>query len=583
IRLVERDKNHACVIIWSMGNESGYDVNHINMAKWTKNRDASRLVHYEGAAAHYKGNADISCLDMNSRMYASTEEMLTYGQDENQQKPLFQCEYCHAMGNGPGDLQDYWDIMYKYPNLMGGCVWEWTDHGAKTKNADGMDYYAYGGDFGDMPNDGNFCLDGLVYPDRTPHTGLIELKKVIAPIKTEAIDLQTGKLLIHNLYDFIDLSHVAMHWTIEKDGALLIQGDVPNLCVKPATASEVTLPYTLPTDAGRYYLKVTYTLNHDTAWAKKGHELTFDQFELPVPKATRNACVAHGDSLSMLQNDDIVTINGFDFEYTFDLHRGGFTKLNKNGVALICDLPKFNIWRAPIDNDMNIVNQWRNEGYDRMQTHIYESKIAQVREDSISFEVKLSLGGYIKRPVIHADATWTVLASGEITVDGNANVREGLPFLPRFGLQLVMPKGNRAVSYFGYGPHESYIDKKNSNYKSKFTTDVNGLFENYLMPQENGSHYGTEWATVTNDFGVGLQFVGKEQFSFNAAHYTPEDLTHAKHPYELKKRNETIVNVDFAMSGIGSNSCGPALLEKYQVKQTQIPFALTLAPVSLED
>ncbi|HEY0827819.1 MAG TPA: glycoside hydrolase family 2 TIM barrel-domain containing protein, partial [Bacilli bacterium] len=226
IRLVERDKNHPCVIMWSMGNESGYDVNHIAMADWTKQRDPSRPVHYEGAAPQYKGNTNVECLDVESRMYSSVEYIEEYACNEDNKKPLFLCEYSHAMGNGPGDLQDYWDMIYKYPKLMGGCVWEWCDHGVLTTAADGTGYYAYGGDFGDAPNDGNFCMDGLVYPDRRAHTGLLELKKVIAPVHVEAVDLKKGSFRIANLYDFIDLSHLTLTWKVEMDGETCEQGEL---------------------------------------------------------------------------------------------------------------------------------------------------------------------------------------------------------------------------------------------------------------------------------------------------------------------------------------------------------------------
>jgi len=580
-RLVERDKNHPCVIMWSMGNESGYDVNHIKMAEWTRQRDPDRPVHYEGAASGYKGNSYTDCFDVESRMYPSCDYVEEYGKNKNNVKPLFLCEYSHAMGNGPGDLKDYWDIIYKYPNLMGGCVWEWTDHGIKTTTPDGIEYYAYGGDFGDMPNDGNFCLDGLVYPDRTPHTGLLELKKVIEPIKTEVVNLQEGKITVENLYDFIDLSHIVLNWRIEKNGKTIQQGEMSDLQVAPKEKTELILPYSVEVkEKERCYLNLSYTQKFDTLWAPKGHEITFEQFEFPVKKkARKNTAVP---DFNVIKDDRFISVIGYNFEYVFDMQKGSFNKISKNGMDMICKMPKFNVWRAPTDNDIKIKNEWIKEGYDRLDTHVYDSSVIQEDSKSITIEVRFSLGGYIKFPVLHACSQWTILGNGDIQLDVKANIREGLPFLPRFGLQLVMPKGNEEVTYYGYGPHESYIDKRRSVRKGQFSFTVDEMFENYIVPQENGSRYGTEWAMVSNAFGMGLLFIGEPEFSFNAAHYTPEDLTAATHNYQLKKREETIVNIDYKMSGVGSNSCGPELAPQYRLSEKEINFKLTIRPIFTE-
>lgn len=582
-RLVERDKNHACVVMWSMGNESGYGVNHIAMAKWTKQRDDSRLTHYEGAAAHYGGLTQTECLDVESRMYASTEWIEEYASKEENVKPLYLCEYCHAMGNGPGDLKDYWDVIYKYPKLMGGCVWEWNDHGIKTTNAEGEEYYAYGGDFGDKPNDGNFCLDGLVYPDRKAHTGLLELKKVIAPVKIEALDLKKGEIKVTNLYDFIDLSHMEICWRIEKDGQLVKQGTIHNLNAEPDKSEVLNLEYEIPEKSnGNYYLTLSCLQKWDTAWAEKGYEISFEQFKLPVEKVGCNSTnLAY--NIHVVENEGFVTIEGFDFLYVFDLEAGGFKKISRNYVNMINEIPKFNIWRAPTDNDRNIKNKWMDQGYERAVTHVYDAEIINRSEAFIEIAVNFSLGGYSKLPVLHGEAVWKVDVTGEITLNTKVKVRENALFMPRFGLQFTMPKGTEEVEYFGYGPHENYIDKRQSVKKGKYLTTVDKMFENYLFPQENGSRCGTEWAVISNLQGMGLKITSDSEFSFNAAHYTPEDLTGAAHPYELKKRQETVVNIDYKMSGVGSNSCGPELLPKYRLDEKEFEFRIKIAPVFKED
>lgn len=592
-RMVERDKNHACIVMWSLGNESGYGENHIQMALWAKGRDTSRLIHYEGAFSPgvYKEvvqeeHTDISCLDVYSRMYPSIEWMeQEFLKDKNEKRPLVLCEYCHAMGNGPGDLQDYWDLMYKHPKFSGGFVWEWTDHSVAAKTPEGVTYYTYGGDFGDKPNDGNFCVDGLVYPDRKPHTGLLELKNVIAPVRTEAVDLAQGKFKVTNLYDFINLSHLSLNWRVERDGEMIDEGELEPLAVAPQKSRIVALPYSLPARAdGRYFLRVSYTQVNSTEWAEKGFEVAFAQFELPTGKVEK-AALKKSDMapLHVEKTAKEIIIEGNDFTYVFNRYYGAFTRIEYNGVNMISSMPRFNVWRAPTDNDRNVKHEWMEEGYDRLGPHTYSVEILSEDECHIRICSEFSLGGYIKKPVIHAKAFWTVYGSGDIVLETQAKVREGLPFLPRFGLQLTMSKGNELVEYFGYGPHESYIDKKRSTWKSRFEATVDSLHEDYVMPQENGSHYATEWAVVTNLLGMGLLFVGMEDFSFNASHYTPEDITEADHTYKLNRREETIVNLDYMNSGVGSNSCGPKLLPQYRLSQTDIEFKLRIKPVAKEE
>lgn len=591
-RMVERDKNHPCIVMWSLGNESGFGDNHRKMALWAKGRDNSRLIHYERifcpecADIFENGRADTSCLDVYSRMYPSiswiADEFL---KNKSEKRPLILCEYSHAMGNGPGDLKDYWDLFYKNPRLAGGFVWEWTDHSVKTRTPDGIEYYAYGGDFGDKPNDGNFCVDGLVYPDRTPHKGLLELKNVIAPVKTEAVDLCSGKIKVTNLYDFINLSHLALNWKVEKDGEIIDHGEIDGIALAPQKSRMVTLPYSMPKKAdGRYFLTVSYTQITDTEWAEKGFEVAFGQFELPVGKVEKTV-IEKSDMppIRIVKTEREITIYGVDFKYVFNRYYGSFTKIEYNGVNMICSKPKFNVWRAPTDNDRNIKHQWMNEGYDRLDTHTYSVDIISEDEKHISICSDFSLGGYIKKPVLRARAIWTVYGSGDITLETDAKVREGIPFLPRFGLQLCMPKGNELVEYFGYGPHESYIDKRRSTWKGRFEASVDSMHEDYLRPQENGSHYAAEWAAVTNLLGMGLLFVGMDDFSFNVSHFTPEDITAASHPFKLKRRDETIVHIDYKMSGVGSNSCGPELLPQYRLSESDIHFKLRIKPVFKED
>ncbi|HEY0829108.1 MAG TPA: glycoside hydrolase family 2, partial [Bacilli bacterium] len=328
----------------------------------------------------------------------------------------------------------------------------------------------------------------------------------------------------------------------------------------------------------------------DTLWTEARHEIASEQFELPLimvelPESPLHLFEnrVHGP-ICVVEEGHLVTVEGFDFTHVFDLYEGTFVKISKHGVDLIQGKPKFNVWRAPTDNDRNIVAQWKKHGYERAVTHVYEAKVMRKTNEAVDIAVKFSLGGYITMPILYGEALWSVDGRGEITLNANIIVKKNAPFLPRFGLQLVMPRASEEVEFFGFGPHESYIDKHRSVRKGKFLTTVDGLFENYLMPQENGSRYGTEWVIVSNELGMGLKLTSNnEHFSFNAAHYTPEDLAAAGHPHELQKRRETVVNADYKMSGVGSNSCGPELLEKYRLNEKEFSFHLKLAPVFKED
>jgi beta-galactosidase len=596
-RMVERDKNHPSILIWSLGNESGFGANHRLMALWARERDPGRLIHYERVfhpGVLLRGEdlqAETPFLDLYSRMYPPIswirDEFLP---DSRETRPLLLCEYSHAMGNGPGDLKDYWDLFYAHPRLVGGFVWEWTDHTVQTRTPEGVEFHGYGGDFGDWPNDGNFCMDGLVYPDRTPHTGLLELKSVIAPVRVRGIDLEKGKVEVTNLYDFIDLSHLDVHFRVEREGVPISEGRLAPLAIPPHGSQAIDLPYTLPEKrSGRLFLIVRFSLAAATSWAEEGHEIAFAQLELPgsaarapLPLSGTVGQVGMGEAppLRVRNTGRELLVEGHDFRVTVDMLRGAMRGMEYRGVPLLEGEPRFSVWRAPTDNDRYIKREWMAEGFDRAVSHTYDVRPIEEDDRHIGIGWRFSLSGKSRRPILHGDASWWIYGSGDIVLRVAVHVRKGMPFLPRFGLRLIMPAGNELVELFGYGPHESYIDKRQSTWKSRFRTRVDRLHEPYLRPQENGSHFGTEWAAVTDLRGLGLLFIGMEDFSFNASHYTPEDLAAAAHPHELARRRQTIVHLDAMMSGVGSNSCGPELLPQYRLSATEIAFSVRMRPVA---
>ncbi|WP_195574584.1 glycoside hydrolase family 2 TIM barrel-domain containing protein [Paenibacillus sp. 1001270B_150601_E10] len=586
VRMVERDKNHASVIIWSLGNESFYGPNHIAMAEWTQKRDETRLVHYEGAAHDPDRMQDQSSLDMESRMYMSVADLEAYAQDEQNKKPMLLCEYSHAMGNGPGDLKDYWEVMYAYPKLMGGCVWEWVDHGIKTFTADGKPFFAYGGDFGEKPHDGNFCIDGLVSPDRKPNIGLLELKEVYAPVTIEAVDAAQGKFKLTNRYDFSSLSKLAIHYRLRAEGKLLQQGALEAPEVAPHGSTELTIDFKIPANVtAAVDLELSCVLHEELEWAAAGYELASVQFEVQPRTASpaQSSLTAAARSIQAEEAGRTLVIEGFDFKHTFDLSLGTFTGITKHGVKMLQAPAHFQVWRAPTDNDRNEKHTWVNHGLRRATTKVYSIEWEQHASEQVTIIVNYSLGAYSIPNILHGTAEWNIYPDGSIALKTDVRVKESIDFLPRFGLQLTMPKGNEAVTYYGLGPHESYVDKKLSVKRDVYRTSVDQMHVDYIMPQENGSRYSTEWAVVSNLLGMGLRFTANDRFSFNASHFAPEDLTLAEHNVELVRRDETIVHVDYKMSGVGSNSCGPRLMEKYQFNEKSFTFEVKIQPIFSED
>ena len=578
-RTVERFKNHPSVIIWSMGNESGYGKNHIEIAKWTKKRDDTRLTHFESASFVYKGDTDTRYLDMESRMWP--KEVRAYGQKKTP-KPLFLCEYSHAMGNGPGDLKEYWDLFYKYKNLMGGCVWEWNDHGIKIGEKDGRPMYAYGGDFGDKPNDGNFCIDGLISPDRKPHVGLYELKYVIQPVRVLPVDLAAGKIRIQNLYDFIDLSHLLMKWKVMRGGKEVQSGVYDLPAVSPHGSRTITLPYALPKeDTEEYFLDVDFVLGIDTYYASLGHSVAFAQFPLPVKKKEKAAkgCVF---PLSYEMGEHTLTFTGQDFSYEISLISGYIERITKKGLVLSDAPMTFEVWRAPTDNDMWVQSTWKKRGFDKLQTKAYRVTVEKTTPEEVTVSASMALGGYIYTPYAYVDVAYTITREGTVQISYHGKKGEDVLYFPRFGMRIEMPRGFENVRYFGYGPFESYQDKKNASRVGVYQAAVDDLFTDYVMPQENGSHVGTRFAEITNPYGIGLRAAAEEGFSFNASHFTPMDLTEADHNWKLEKREETYLSIDYKMSGVGSHSCGPELPERYQANEKEFNFTFTLTPIAVE-
>jgi beta-galactosidase/beta-glucuronidase len=577
-RMVRRDRNHPSVIIWSLGNESGFGTNHAAMAALIRKLDPSRPIHYEGAG-------EAALVDIVSVMYPTVQRLVEQGQRTDDQRPFFMCEYAHAMGNGPGNLKEYWDAIRSCPRLMGGCVWEWVDHSLRLRSAEGVEYFAYGGDFNDFPNDGDFCIDGLNFPDRKPYPGLLEYKKIIEPVEVMPVDALKGKFKIHNRHAFISLSYLEGCWSLLEDGDLLDQGLLTALAVGPGRTKNITLPLNLPkpTKGASYWLNFSFRLAQDMPWAQKGFEVACAQFELPVKSpAGPGALIKQTSKLRVERKEHRLVLGGEDFRLVFDTRAGLVEAWEYAGVPLLAGGPQLNVWRAPTDNDIHIAEDWREAGLDRLQPDVRRVELLQDLTEAVQIEVEAVLAAPSHGPALQCFYHYTIYPSADIFLKTVVKPLSRLPVLPRLGLQMRLPGNFDRFSWYGRGPHENYSDRKESALVGVYSGTVAEQYVPYIFPQEYGNKTDIRWAAVTDRRGVGLMAAvppGKALLNVSVQQFTTQQLTRATHTFELKPSGETIFNLDHLQAGLGSNSCGPGPLAQYQIEPREYAFAVRLRPL----
>ena len=572
VRMVERDKNRACVIMWSLGNESGHGPNHDAMSAWIHENEPTRPVHYESAY-------DAPCVDVVSRMYDSVAKVVEEGL-KAEDRPYFLCEYAHAMGNGPGSLRDYQDAIESSPRNLGGCIWEWADHGMRMHTESGEEWFAYGGDFGDYPNDGNFCIDGLVSPDRVPGAGLVEYKKVIQPVSIEAVDLKAGKIAVKNRYRFSTMAHLAGEWSIMVEGETMACGKLPPLSTAPGQAEPVTLPYALEKVTGEAFLTVRLTLAEDALWAKAGHEVAWAQFALPSTSfAAPRVSTVNVEVLSVEESDDAIVVRGGDFCVTFSRRTGTIGSWLAGGVELIEAGPQLNVWRAPTDNDVHMADAWRKIGYDHLAPRIDHVRVAGVESGRAIVEVEAAYGAPYRKRAFTCYFRYVVDGDGVVSLRTDVVPNADMPDLPRLGLALTLPAAFDRFAWFGLGPHDTYSDRRESGRVGKWSSAGEDLCNHFIRPQEYGNKMDVRWARVTNGAGAGLMAVGEALLNVSAHRHTLADLASARHTHELPKAKSTALYLDVAQCGLGSQSCGPGPLERYLLRPAETSFTVHLAPV----
>ena len=581
-RMVGRDRNHPCIVLWSLGNEANFGCNHIAMATRARELDPSRPIHYEG-------DYDLKTADVYSRMYPGLEEVVTILSGTEEQikakvnrpngagyagKPFVMCEYAHAMGNGPGGLLEYWeDAFYKYDRSMGGFIWEWCDHGIRQRTADGREYFAYGGDFGDVPNDGNFVCDGLIFPDRIPSPGLTEYKKVIEPVKVEKVGDQ---FRIINRYDFINLDQFQLSWSVTVAGKI-VQSGTAKLPAVPARKSKlVTIPFDKPAASG--CLTLSFTLASDTAWAKRGHEVAWAQFELPVKVAPLP--VRTVPPVEFNADGNLIEVTGENFKFKFDKVRAAIASWEQAGVSLLRTTPRLNLWRATTNNDRGWNNDgpWRQAHLDKLQHRTDGVTVEQVGNSAVRITAKIRTAPPVVNFGFDTEFVYTITGDGVVELAVTDTPRGALPpTLPRLGLQLTLPAAFDQVRWFGRGPGEGYRDTKQAQRFGLWKATVDELYTPYIFPQENGNRTDVSWVTLTDLAGRGVRFAGLPNFS--AHWFTTADLENAKHTYDLVKRDFITLSLDHQHNGIGSASCGPKPWDWHLLKTEAFQFTLRMSPV----
>ena len=573
-RNVIRDKNHPCVLIWSLGNEAGFGYAYQNAGRWTKEYDPTRLTHYESSTWDHSNRFDKSMLDLYSRMYATTEEVDSYFAKEGPKKPFIQCEFVHAMGNGPGDIEDYYQQIMKYDGFCGGFVWEWCDHAVNQGVAEnGKTMYGYGGDFGEYPHDGNFCMDGLVYPDRTPHTGVYEWKNVVRPVRARLVDAHKVTLALKNMLDFTDMADaITLSYECKADGELLCSGEIAVPSTAPHTESEVTIPVTLPKTAADCYLKLTYLTKTAHELVPAGHEVGFDQFLLSGSAVRRlNTVTDEATAPTVTEGDRFLTVRGEGFTYQYDTFTGIFSSLERGGETISMD---YSIFRAPTDNDRNIREEWERANYHHSQTRTYTTEYA-IDGQTVQITSTVNLCAVTVQSIMKFTVLWTIDGAGTITCKIDAKRNTDMPYLPRFGVELTLPKSWQQVSYLGYGPQECYIDKHHLAWFDAFESTVGDMHEDYIKPQENGNHYHCRKASVGNGTN-GVTAYAATSFDFSVSNYSDYELAVKKHNYELEESDFVTMHLDYKNSGVGSNSCGPQLLPQYQMNDKEFEWEYQL-------
>ena len=573
VRMVKRDRNHPSIIMWSMGNESAFGCNFRSAAEAIRELDDTRLVHYEG-------DFEAEVTDVYSTMYTRLKGLKEIAEYQIKgDKPHVMCEYGHAMGNGPGGLKAYQDMYRKYKRLQGGFLWEWYDHGIYTEEKD-KKYYKYGGNYGDFPTNGNFCIDGILMPDRTPSPGMEEYKQIIAPVEITAVEGSMNKLQIRNYYDFLNLDTTTLYWEVKAEDQTIQDGTVEGLSVVPHEGKIITLPITAfelqeNTD---YYLNLTVCQKEERNYAPAGYEIKKVQIPMQIRKdgfSVRETA----DKLQVTEGQGVLTVENSRVTAKFSTVFGKLISFGKDGKEYLTEGPRMNVYRATIDNDMYKKEDWMNKYFIQKPVEETEYVSCLKEDDKVIVQIGTFFSCYNQSWGFECDYTYTVYSCGQMKVEiqGKAVQRGKLEpaFLPRIGVIMKGNKNFQKAMWYGMGPGESYVDSKAASIMGIYENTVDGMMTDYVFPQENGHHEQVKWFRI-GDGKDGLLCKMEEKLGLNLANYTDESLEKAQHPFEIEKADDVIIHLDYRQSGLGSNSCGEEQLEENKVKLQDFAMAFTV-------
>lgn len=601
IRMVERDKNHPSVIMWSLGNEAGQGPNHAAMAGWIHEFDPTRFVHYEGAIgdihhpeylSHNSPEArkrgvwanprDALWVDVVSRMYPTIEALKALGESKYDNRPVMMCEYVHSMGNSTGNFKEYWDLIYSNDIYLGGFIWDWIDQGIKATDDNGKTYWKYGGDFGDTPNDDNFCINGIVNPNRVPHPAAYECKYILQPVAFEPINLEKGVIKLKSRFNFDNLINYQINWAISEDGTEIEKGTLKPINLKPGETSEITVPFSrIKAKAGReYWLVLNVQLKHDEIWAMDGNEIANQQYKLPFSQNYSKTTIAGKEKL-VVENARMLTFKNGKTKLSINKETGYIESYIFNGETLISSPLVPNFWRAVTDNDRRGWKAPEKSGFwktaaQELQLNTFD--FVEVSPSEKKVIVKKTLDNKIALTL-----TYTVWGSGQIKINYELNCQDSLPDMLRVGMQFKVPANFDQMSFYGKGPWENYCDRAQGALIGEYSGPVTNFIWNYIYPQENGNHTDIRWLKLTNKAKTGLFISGDQPLSTSVWPWSQDALEQAAHISDLIPETQLTVNIDLAQTGVGgidSWSSHAAPIDKYKLRPGNFIYSFVIQPIS---
>jgi beta-galactosidase len=618
-RMVLRDKNHPAVLFWSLGNESGCGTNHAAMSAWIRAYDPTRLLHYES------GRPGPQVSDVYSVMYPDLDRIKQVLADVNEKRPVIMCEYAYAKGNSTGNFFKFWDMVDAFPRFQGGCIWDWNDKALLATDEKGQEYWAYGGDFGGdfnyhQPNeDPQMCCNGIVGPDLAPHPGAFEVKKVQAPVGIEPVDVLAGQFSIWNKYHTLSLDHLAITWELTEDGRQIQTGNLPPLDVAAGARGKLAIPFQVPQllqPGAEYHLKIGFILAEDAPWAPRGHEVSWEQFPVTIPVSLpvspKTMSLSELPDLALAADSNQVRVSGPDFAAVFSKIEGFLTAYRSHGQELLKSGPRENYLRAPTDIDLLMgnppapIHKWRAAGLDRLERTVKSFEAAQINPKLVAVTIHSRICAPDQREGFDSEIIYHVLGNGEISILNTVTIderppfvpqaaREWLPpewlrgdrwkyFLPRVGVELILPGELENLTWYGRGPHENYVDRKKGAAVGTYRSTVTDQFTPYVYPGECGGKEETRWLALTDAAGDGLLVVGLDKFHFDALHYSIRDLAEARHIAALQPRDEVILHLDARHMGVGGDDGWLAQTHpEFRVYPGLYRYAFKLKPLTSQD